>query len=123
MTDADGHTITVRKGDSICLPIYAIQRDPELFPDPQRFDPERFSDERKHQIKPFTFLALGAGPRNCIGSRFVLMEVKAFLFYLLTTFTLEVSSTSGIPVRQIGAGWLYRTQDGMNVQLRRREQL
>lgn len=49
------------------LPIYAFHHDPNFFPDPEKFDPERFSDENKHNIKSGTYLPFGTGPRNCIG--------------------------------------------------------
>lgn len=41
--------------------------DPNYFPNPKKFDPERFSDENKTSIDPFTYLPFGAGQRICIG--------------------------------------------------------
>lgn len=49
------------------IPIYPLQRDPQYYPDPDRFDPERFNEENKKNITPFTYLPFGTGPRNCIG--------------------------------------------------------
>lgn len=63
------------EGSTIHIPIYSIQRDPKYFPNPDKFDPERFSDENKDKVKPYTFLAFGSGPRNCIGK-----EGLIFLF-------------------------------------------
>ncbi|KOB76313.1 Cytochrome P450 protein, partial [Operophtera brumata] len=60
----------VRKGESVAIPVWAIHRDPAYFPDPERFDPERFSEQNKHSIKPFTYMPFGSGPRNCIGNNF-----------------------------------------------------
>ena len=47
--------------------VNSIHMDPLYHPDPEKFDPERFSDENKHNIKPFTFMPFGMGPRICIG--------------------------------------------------------
>jgi len=59
--------ITIEKGTPIYVALYGIQIDPRFYEDPKRFDPERFSDERKNEIAPCTFLPFGEGPRNCIG--------------------------------------------------------
>jgi cytochrome P450 family 9 len=44
--------------------------DPKYYPNPEVFDPERFSEKNKHNIKPFTFSPFGVGPRACIGKVF-----------------------------------------------------
>lgn len=49
------------------IPIWSLHRDPKYYDDPEKFDPERFYDENKHKIKPYTYLPFGIGPRNCIG--------------------------------------------------------
>lgn len=59
--------VTLKKDDAIWIPIYAIHRDPANYPDPDKFDPERFNDENKRDIKPMSFIPFGVGPRNCIG--------------------------------------------------------
>ncbi|KAH6930875.1 hypothetical protein HPB50_020469 [Hyalomma asiaticum] len=61
---------------SVIVPIYAMHRDPAVFPDPERFVPERFSDENVESIRPYTYLPFGAGPRNCIGMRLGLQSIK-----------------------------------------------
>lgn len=71
-----GTGVKVKKGDLIAIPIYSMHHDPEYFPDPSKFDPERFSDENVENIRPFTYLPFGDGPRNCIGMRFALQAVK-----------------------------------------------
>nr|CAD7460100.1 unnamed protein product [Timema tahoe] len=94
----DQPAVTFRKGDMLEFPYYGIQRDEEFFPDPDRFDPERFSDENKHKIKPFTLLAFGAGPRSCIGNRFALMSAKIALAVLLSKFNFKVVEKTSIPL-------------------------
>ncbi|KOB56631.1 Cytochrome 9A20, partial [Operophtera brumata] len=60
----------IRKGTGIGIPVWAFHRDPQYFPDPLKFDPERFSDENKHNINPFSYMPFGMGPRNCIAILF-----------------------------------------------------
>uniref|UniRef100_A0A1B0D3B2 Cytochrome P450 n=1 Tax=Phlebotomus papatasi TaxID=29031 RepID=A0A1B0D3B2_PHLPP len=54
------------KGDLFMIPTIGLQHDPQYFLNPDKFNPERFSDENKHKIIPGTYLPFGIGPRNCI---------------------------------------------------------
>lgn len=54
-------------GQLIFLPAFSLHRDEKYFPDPERFDPERFNEENKSSIYPGSYLPFGVGPRNCIG--------------------------------------------------------
>ena len=58
----------MNKGDLLLLPIIALHRDPKYFPNPDKFDPERFRDE-KNSIVPMSFMPFGGGLRHCIGER------------------------------------------------------
>lgn len=68
LCDSTGKSVALKAGDNIAFPMFGLHRDADYFPDPERFDPERFGDERKHLIKPFTYLPFGSGPRNCLGN-------------------------------------------------------
>lgn len=57
----------VPHGMPIFFPTYALHQDESNFPEPQMFDPERFSPENVDKIQPFTYLPFGTGPRNCVG--------------------------------------------------------
>ena len=63
---------TLKPGDGVWIPVYALHHDPQYFPEPEKFDPERFSDGNKDRIKPFTYLPFGSGPRNCTGKKHIL---------------------------------------------------
>ncbi|XP_026474277.1 cytochrome P450 9e2-like [Ctenocephalides felis] len=91
--------IELKPGDGVWFGAAGIHRDPKYYPNPTKFDPERFSDENKQNIKPFTYLPFGVGPRSCIGSRFALMEAKALLFFILSSFTIEPCAKTQIPIK------------------------
>ncbi|XP_043283212.1 cytochrome P450 9e2-like [Venturia canescens] len=71
--------------------IFGFHRDPNYFPNPDVFDPERFNDENKNNIKPYTYMPFGLGPRKCIGERFALMETKILIVQLLRHFVFKAS--------------------------------
>nr|UEN71139.1 cytochrome P450 4AV17 [Meteorus pulchricornis] len=86
--------LTVEK-DMICwMPIYALHHDPKYFPNPDKFDPERFNDDNKLNIAPYTFMPFGVGPRKCIGERFATMETKIILAHLLQKFIIKPTDKS-----------------------------
>ncbi|XP_045448676.1 cytochrome P450 9e2-like [Melitaea cinxia] len=86
----------VRRGETITIPIWAIHRDPNLFPNPNKFDPERFSEENKAKINPMSYMPFGAGSRSCIGSKFALCELKVLLYYILLSMEVYPSKKTCI---------------------------
>lgn len=60
-----GSDLTIEKGVRVIIPAFAIGRDPKNFPDPMKFDPERFNPTRDGQNIPS--LSFGDGPMMCIG--------------------------------------------------------
>lgn len=84
----------IPKGMPVYIPIFGIQHDEKNFPNPSVFDPERFAPENINQIKPFTNFPFGAGPRNCVGERFGLMQVKTGIVKMLKEFRLEVTENT-----------------------------
>ncbi|KOC61106.1 Cytochrome P450 9e2 [Habropoda laboriosa] len=89
---------TMYPGETIWLPVYALHHDPKYFPDPEKFDPERFSEENKSNVVPYTYLPFGAGPRKCIGDRFAMMETKILMVQLLHKFILKPIEKTQIPM-------------------------
>jgi len=91
--------VKVGVNETIWVPVSAIHHDPQYYENPSKFDPERFSDENKGKINPFAYMPFGVGPRNCIGSRFALMSMKAILFFLLLKFDLVPVDKTQIPLK------------------------
>lgn len=82
---------TIDPGTTVVVSAIAVGRDPEHFPNPDKFDPDRFSAENKGNMNPYTYLPFGIGPRNCIGKRFGLMQSSIGLVQILRKFKLSLS--------------------------------
>jgi len=93
-----GSNLTIEKDTLIFIPVYGIHYNADIYPQPARFDPERFNEEQKKERHPMAHLPFGEGPRNCIGLRFGLMQTKIGLINLLTNFKFSPSARTTIPM-------------------------
>ncbi|XP_046449634.1 cytochrome P450 3A14-like [Daphnia pulex] len=82
----DNGRIKIKKGQVITIPTYVLHHSEEYYPDPEKFDPERWTPENKAKRNPYSYMAFGTGPRNCIGMRFVMEELKLALCSLVQKF-------------------------------------
>jgi cytochrome P450 len=82
-------------GTAMFVPIYAVHRHASIWPQPEVFDPERFSQEAAKERHRFAYMPFGAGPRVCIGSGFALMEAVTILAVLLQK--VRLSNTTNEP--------------------------
>lgn len=85
------NNLKVKKDTIMVIPIYAIHRDENLFPDPEKFDPQRF-DPNDMKVKKYSFLGFGEGNRLCLGARYARLQMKIGLVALLRKFTLAEQS-------------------------------
>ena len=89
--------IKVKKGTPIFVPVYSLHHDPKIWPEPEKFNPMRFTPEAKQSRDPYTYTPFGQGPHNCIGMRFAQMEMKLALTRILKKFRFEVAPETEIP--------------------------
>jgi cytochrome P450 family 9 len=116
----DDKSVVIEKGTMVAFPIIGFHYDPKYFPEPEKFDPKRFSDENKGNINLDVYLPFGIGPRNCIGSRFALMELKTLFFYLLSSFKFEVCEKTQIPLKYANMPFAVRAEKGIWLNLKPR---
>ena len=79
-----GCDLVIEKGTMVDIPTCFIHSDPKLYPEPERFWPERFLDGSVSERHKMAFLGFGVGPRNCIGGRFAMIEMKIGLVSLFS---------------------------------------
>jgi cytochrome P450 family 4 len=91
ITTSTGHLL--KAGTSIHLHIYDVHHNPDIYPDPEKFDPDRFLPENCTNRHNFAYVPFSAGPRNCIGQKFAMLELKAVLCGVLAEFVLEPVDT------------------------------
>lgn len=112
----------VEKGRLFLVPIYALHHDPKHFPNPQKFDPERFSEANKGINNMNAYIPFGSGPRNCIASRFALMNVKTVIYYMLLNFQFKVCEKTQIPIKYGKSLVSMKMENGVWIELNTIEQ-
>ncbi|XP_060116484.1 cytochrome P450 3A9-like [Heteronotia binoei] len=96
--DVEINGVIIPKDTVVMIPPFVLHRDPEYWPEPEEFRPERFSKENRENINPYTYLPFGAGPRNCIGMRFALVTMKVAIVRLLQQFSFRTCKETPIPL-------------------------
>ncbi|CAH0728504.1 unnamed protein product, partial [Brenthis ino] len=94
------HTeIVIEKGTLIFIPIHSIQMDPDIFSDPEKFDPERFTPDKKKNMHPCHWMPFGEGPRKCLGLRQGYIQSKLALVRLLHKYELVLDDRTLVPMK------------------------
>ncbi|XP_026323904.1 cytochrome P450 9e2-like [Hyposmocoma kahamanoa] len=116
-----GRRFKLKPGDIVYHAVNSIHLDEKYWPEPEKFDPDRFSDENKHKIKPFTYMPFGVGPRNCLGSRFAILELKVLLFDLISNYKIVKSKKTLDPiVLELSLSLTVKPKGGSFVRLEKR---
>ncbi|BFG06192.1 cytochrome P450 6a2 [Drosophila madeirensis] len=115
-----GHPkLVIEKDTQIIIPACAYHRDEKLYPDPLRFDPDRFSAEQVAARDSVEWLPFGDGPRNCIGMRFGQMQARVGMAQLLNKFKFSVCDKTEIPLKYEPKSFVLGSIGGIYLRLER----
>lgn len=108
-------------GVNVLVPTWNIHHDPELWPEPSQFNPERFGDgEAKHHDHPAAYLPFGLGPRECIGRRFALLELKIAVCKILAKYRIVPCSETEDPVKLVVPSVVMNPAQGIKLRFKYR---
>jgi cytochrome P450 len=110
--------VEVPRGALVFVSVYTIHHDPRWFPQPERFEPERFSAIRAAEIREHSYLPFGLGPRACIGRRFAMMEGVAVLGALVRRYRMSLLSPDQEP--ELETRLSLHPRGGLRLRLERR---
>ncbi|KAF5301578.1 hypothetical protein FQR65_LT08883 [Abscondita terminalis] len=105
--------IKIEKGTVVVMPALGIHRNPQFYPEPDVFDPERFSPENSNNRHPCAYIPFGYGPRNCIAYQFGLMEAKVVMAKLLLNYKFQVKSSIKTPIVIDPTTFVLRSDSGI----------
>ncbi|MBX3012211.1 MAG: cytochrome P450 [Caldilineaceae bacterium] len=115
--DVELNGYTIPKGSTVAISTYVMHRDPALYPDPERFDPERFTPANEAALPKSAYLPFGGGPRICIGNSFAMLEARLILLTVLQRFHLQLKPGYQVRAQQL---FTLRPKGGLPMQVQTR---
>ncbi|XP_032684429.1 cytochrome P450 6k1-like [Odontomachus brunneus] len=90
--------LVIEKNMPVFISLLGLHFDPEYFPNPEKYDPERFNKENIHKIPPYVYMPFGEGSRKCIGARLAILQTKLALVKFLRQYEVTPCEKTLIPM-------------------------
>ena len=116
-TCAVNDELIIEKGFYVGFPNFSLHRNPEYWPNPEKFDPERFNPNNEQSYPTFAYLPFGEGPRNCIGKRLALMNVKMTLITILKDLHFKKTTDTEVPLDLNSSGLTLSPMNGIKLSI------
>ncbi|XP_055636931.1 cytochrome P450 4V2-like [Toxorhynchites rutilus septentrionalis] len=113
--DLEMNGVTIPAGTSVSIKIYNIHRNPKIWPEPEKFDPERFAKSNEDKRGPYDYIPFSAGSRNCIGQRYAMLEMKVTIIKLLASYRVLPGESLG--KMRFKTDLVIRPNDGIPIKL------
>ncbi|XP_035741324.1 uncharacterized protein LOC118450049 [Vespa mandarinia] len=111
--------LIIEKGTPIMISMIGMHYDPQYFPNPEKFDPERFNEVNKRNRQGYVYFPFGEGPHVCIGTRIGLLQAKLGLIHLLKEYEYSPCESTIIPMRYDPKGLTTTPLGGIQLNVRK----
>ena len=108
--------LIIEEGVDISFPIFLLHRNPEHWPNPDKFDPERFNPNTEPSYPAFAYLPFGEGPRHCIGKRLALLEAKMTLVAIFKDLQFKRCADTEVPL-DLSVGITMSPRNGIKLRI------
>jgi len=103
----------------VFIGVYNIHHDETVYSEPFQYKPDRFMGENKKDLQNYYWLAFGDGPRNCVGIRMAIMEVKYFIANVIRKYKLKMAKGCPVPVEYKRGPFIMAAKD-LRIDFKRR---
>src|SRR5262249_8565568 len=117
LTDVEVGGYLLARGSLVAISPYVTQHDPRWFPEPEHFDPDRFSPDREKSLPEYAYVPFGAGPHVCVGNTFAMMEITLIVATVVQRFHLSlepgqdhIQQELKVSLRPKGGVWVKPTE-------------
>jgi cytochrome P450 family 4 len=110
---------TVPKGTTVIVLQYCVHRRPDIYPNPDRFDPDNFLPERMANRHYYSFIPFSAGPRSCVGRKYAMLKLKVLLSTIIRNYTIHSDRTESD--FKLQADIILKLENGFNIVLQPRK--
>ena len=116
-TCAVSDELIIEKGVYINIPIFFLHRNPEYWPNPEKFDPERFDPKNEQAYPKCAYLPFGEGPRNCAGKRMALLVAKMALLAIMRDLQFKRTANTDVPLDIVAAAITLSPRNGIKLSI------